>query len=140
MAQFKKAKRQRFFGSLFAAGLLAGSTGLSLAFRGFGSGGGGGGSGGGLHSDASGFAPFAAGGRVFGPSSPRDRIPAMLTGGEFVVRKEAADVLGAPFLNRLNRGRVPRFQSGGAVTSTPVSQSFSQSNWLSFYILLLVNS
>lgn len=56
---------------------------------------------------------YATGGRV-GPFQPQgtDTIPAMLTPGEFVIRKAVVDSLGVNTLNRLNAGH---FSSGGAV-------------------------
>jgi hypothetical protein len=46
---------------------------------------------------------FAAGGYARGT----DRIPAMLTPGEFVIRKNAVDNFGANNLNRINDGMSP---------------------------------
>lgn len=63
--------------------------------------------------------PFAAGGHVPGSGS-RDTVPAMLTPGEFVIRKPAAQSIGVHNLGKLNRmnkgGRVQKFQTGGQVS------------------------
>ena len=58
---------------------------------------------------------FASGGHVPG-SGNRDTVPAMLTPGEFVIRKSSAQKLGADKLNQLNAGgAVQRFAGGGIV-------------------------
>lgn len=62
-------------------------------------------------------APMATGGQVPGIGSG-DTFPAMLTPGEFVMRRSVVDALGAPFFAALNRGMgsfVPRnhFATGG---------------------------
>ena len=46
---------------------------------------------------------YAVGGSVFGNGS-RDSVAAMLTPGEFVVRKSMVDKYGVPMLNKLNQG------------------------------------
>lgn len=66
------------------------------------------------------FTPFvpkrAAGGIIDGPSYPRDTIPALVTGGEFVVRDSIVARPGVrDFLDRLNKGQVPGFAAGGFV-------------------------
>lgn len=53
---------------------------------------------------------FANGGMVSGGSGVRDDVPAMLTGGEFVVKKSAVDALGVGFMNRINS-----YAEGGVV-------------------------
>lgn len=52
---------------------------------------------------------FATGGVVPGSGS-RDTVPAMLTPGEFVIRKKAVETIGAENLHRINR-----YASGGTV-------------------------
>jgi hypothetical protein len=51
---------------------------------------------------------FAGGGSV-------DNVPALLTGGEFVMNKSAVARHGVGFMHRLNRGEVPGFNTGGFV-------------------------
>ena len=60
----------------------------------------------------------AGGGMIRGGSGVRDDVPAMLTGGEFVVKKSAVDSLGVGFMNRINSyggkaGGPRNFQDGG---------------------------
>ncbi len=60
---------------------------------------------------------FANGGSV----GPTDTIPAMLTPGEFVMKKSAVEKYGSGFLSSINEGVMPMrgFQNGGVVS--PVS-------------------
>jgi hypothetical protein len=53
---------------------------------------------------------FARGGRT------EDDIPALLTGGEYVVRKGIVDKYGLQFFENLNRGRINTFNRGGYVS------------------------
>lgn len=57
----------------------------------------------------------ATGGPIYGGSSYRDDVPAMLMGGEYVIRKDVVDRMGEPFFNRLNRGQLQGFAEGGPV-------------------------
>ena len=59
----------------------------------------------------------AFGGRVFGAGGPReDKVPAMLSSGEYVVKTDSAKKLGYASLEHINReGTFPGFQEGGAV-------------------------
>jgi TP901 family phage tail tape measure protein len=54
----------------------------------------------------------ARGGMVNGGSGVRDDVPAMLMGGEYVIKKSAVDALGVGFLNRVNS-----YAEGGVVAS-----------------------
>jgi hypothetical protein len=48
--------------------------------------------------------------------SVKDTVPALLTPGEFVINKEAAQTIGSSTLNRLNQAdRIPGFNKGGLV-------------------------
>lgn len=78
---------------------------------------------------------YLAGGGPLMPFVPRgtDTVPAMLTPGEFVVRKQAVDRLGLPFLERINRfahgGHVqgPQYLArGGTVGQAPVGWDLHQ--------------
>lgn len=62
--------------------------------------------------------PFnrAAGGMIYGGSGVRDDVPAMLTGGEFVLNNRATRKLGVQNLSRLNSGEVGSEDRSGAVT------------------------
>ena len=59
---------------------------------------------------------FNAGGRVSGGSGVRDDVPALLTGGEFVMSKKAVQNYGAGFMGALNSGAVPKYANGGLFT------------------------
>lgn len=50
---------------------------------------------------------YAEGGSIPGPSVDADVIPAMLTPGEYVVRKSAAQMYGPRVMSAINRGLVP---------------------------------
>jgi TP901 family phage tail tape measure protein len=66
------------------------------------------------------WASRANGGMIYGGTSVKDDVPAMLMGGEYVIRKDAVDRFGQPFFDRLNRGQVTGFAEGGPVgTSLP---------------------
>ena len=56
------------------------------------------------------------GGKVVGGSGVRDDVPAVLTGGEYVINRRSAEMYGYDFLERLNRGEIPGFAKGGAVS------------------------
>ena len=56
---------------------------------------------------------FASGGSVFTPRGT-DTVPAMLTPGEFVMKKSAVDKYGTGFMRDINNG-VQRFAKGGPV-------------------------
>jgi len=77
---------------------------------------------GGFGSAIGGFFGFANGGRVGfangGSVGSTDTVPAMLTPGEFVVKKSAVDKYGEGFLSSLNNGVLPMrgFQNGGSVS------------------------
>lgn len=58
-------------------------------------------------------------GAVVGPGGPTsDKIHAMLSNGEFVIRASAVQKYGLGFMNALNQGQWPRFAAGGAVTGS----------------------
>ncbi len=64
---------------------------------------------------------FNSGGRV-------DTVPAMLTPGEYVINKSAAQSIGYSNLNRMNKGGVAHFNSGGSVgMATPIGFTSSGS-------------
>jgi TP901 family phage tail tape measure protein len=56
---------------------------------------------------------FASGGFVSGSGS-RDTVPAMLTPGEFVVKKDQAKIF-LPLLEKINSGKIPGFSLGGFI-------------------------
>jgi hypothetical protein len=57
---------------------------------------------------------YAQGNYVLG-SGGRDSVPAMLTPGEFIIRKAAVDKFGVPMLNSLNMGSMPKYNVPGRV-------------------------
>jgi cell wall-associated NlpC family hydrolase len=72
---------------------------------------------------------YATGGEVRGPGGPtQDRIPAMLSNGEFVQRADATAYYGPGFMHALNAKRIPRealpgYAGGGLVAPFPVDVS-----------------
>jgi TP901 family phage tail tape measure protein len=61
------------------------------------------------------WASRATGGMIYGGTSAKDDVPAMLMGGEYVIRKDVVDRMGEPFFNSLNRGKPQGFAEGGPV-------------------------
>ncbi len=59
--------------------------------------------------------PKASGGLVSGGSGVMDDVPAMLTGGEFVIKKSSVQKYGVDFLDKLNSGGIQGFQNGGSL-------------------------
>lgn len=74
-----------------------------------------------------GFVPvrgFAKGGSVFQPRGT-DTVPAMLTPGEFVIRKSAVDKIGTGALSALNNGNASTvYRANGGVVN-PLEQGFN---------------
>ena len=56
---------------------------------------------------------YSTGGRVIGGSGNKDDIPAMLSGGEYVIRKNAVKKYGPEYLQMLNEGKVEKRSGGG---------------------------
>lgn len=71
---------------------------------------------------------YAAGGSVFGGDTPQDNIPAMLTGGEYVVRADTVRRFGVNFFDKLNRGTTPGFATGGFVGTQTTGSSNTQTD------------
>jgi TP901 family phage tail tape measure protein len=69
----------------------------------------------------------ADGGYISGPGGPRDdRVPAMLSNGEYVIQASAVNRYGVGFFDQLNQMRTPMYANGGAV-SAPSSSIVSLS-------------
>lgn len=68
----------------------------------------------------SGVQKFAQGGLVTGPAG-MDRIPAMLTAGEFVLNQQAVAHLGSSLLNAVNSN--PNSNAGRSLAATPASST-----------------
>jgi hypothetical protein len=91
----------------------------------FGDGGSGGGSGGGtggiIGSIVGAFTSNAKanGGMITGGSGSKDDVPALLMGGEYVMKKNAVNKYGSSFMESINNGKAPkeiqRFANGGMV-------------------------
>jgi TP901 family phage tail tape measure protein len=65
---------------------------------------------------------FSSGGRVLGGSGIKDDVPAMLSKGEYVVKKSAVSRYGEPFLRKLNEGGLIGMASGGFAGYNPSEQ------------------
>jgi TP901 family phage tail tape measure protein len=59
------------------------------------------------------FQKRASGGLITGGSGSKDDVPALLMGGEYVVKKDAVNKYGRGFFEQLNSGAVPQFANGG---------------------------
>ena len=59
----------------------------------------------------------ASGGLISGGSGIKDDVPAMLMGGEYVIKKSAVKKYGSNFLDALNSGSIKGFANGGGVQS-----------------------
>ena len=57
---------------------------------------------------------YSTGGNVVGGSGNKDDVPAMLSGGEYVIRKSAVNKYGPEYLQMLNEGKVQKHFFGGA--------------------------
>jgi TP901 family phage tail tape measure protein len=58
---------------------------------------------------------FASGGLIKGGSGTKDDVPAMLMGGEYVMKKSAVNKYGKGFLDALNNGKMRGYATGGLV-------------------------
>jgi hypothetical protein len=58
---------------------------------------------------------YATGGLVTGGSGYKDDVPAMLSQGEYVIRKSSVQKYGKQNLERLNSGEMPRLAAGGDI-------------------------
>jgi hypothetical protein len=61
------------------------------------------------------FTKKASGGLISGGSGTKDDVPAMLMGGEYVVKKSAVNKYGKGFLDALNNGKMRGYATGGMV-------------------------
>jgi hypothetical protein len=59
------------------------------------------------------FQNKATGGRITGGSGTKDDVPAMLMGGEYVIKKDSVQKYGLSFMDNLNNGSIPKFAKGG---------------------------
>ena len=153
--QYNSGKKQAFYGSLAAFGMTVaggaisqyGGLGNILGFKGSGGSGGSstfkgsslGGSSGfgasyGVGSNGKAVMGKRFGGEVrgfaSGGSSGKDDIPALLMGGEYVIKKDAVNTYGKKFFDDLNSGKVNKFATGGIVggSSGDTATSFAAKN------------
>jgi hypothetical protein len=61
------------------------------------------------------FQNKASGGMITGGSGTKDDVPAMLMGGEYVVKKKAVQKYGQEFLSAINNGTLSGYAKGGSV-------------------------
>jgi len=61
------------------------------------------------------FTNKASGGLISGGSGTKDDVPAMLMGGEYVMKKSAVNKYGKGFLDALNNGKMRGYATGGLV-------------------------
>jgi hypothetical protein len=127
MKQYKRAKDQRLIGAWLNAGITLAAAGISQQversqLRGA------------INkmgtklpaTGPSGPMPtmVATGGLIgYARGGLSDSVPALLTGGEYVMRKDVVDRYGVPFFNQLNQGQISRFAMGGVVGREAVSQT-----------------
>ena len=58
---------------------------------------------------------FASGGMIRGGSGMKDDVPALLMGGEYVMKKSSVQKYGQGFMEKVNNGDLPKFANGGLV-------------------------
>lgn len=72
--------------------------------------------------------PFSTGGMVTGSGGGTDdKIPTMLSNGEYVLRASAVNKFGVGFLNAINQGYVPQKRAGGGLITT--EEALSDDYW-----------
>ena len=108
MEKHEREKQGRRYGFLFGGASLLMSSALTAG--------------------KGGYKMFAKGGKT------GDDIPALLMGGEYVVRKDIVDKYGTAFFDRLNSGNIAAYATGGLVTKPhrmkPVTSSGNQATKL----------
>ena len=72
---------------------------------------------------------MAEGGMVSGGSGMKDDVPAVLMGGEYVMKKTAVQKYGPNFMNQLNNGTLPGYAEGGMVQNFRTNSGVLASNW-----------
>lgn len=71
---------------------------------------------------------FSTGGKVLGGSGSKDDVPAMLSNGEYVIKKSSVNKYGTKFLNTLNGGGVVKKADGGDVSDELIAEYLKNSN------------
>ena len=72
---------------------------------------------------------FNKGGPVTGGSGNKDDVPALLMGGEYVMRKSAVNKYGAGFMDAVNTGQLPGFAKGGIVDPEKLPKQTGAGNY-----------
>ena len=70
---------------------------------------------------------YNSGGMVVGGSGMKDDVPAMMSGGEFVIKKSSVKKYGSDYLRALNGGLVPKYAAGG-FSMGPLQNEFLYDN------------
>lgn len=70
---------------------------------------------------------YNSGGMVVGGSGMKDDVPAMMSGGEFVIKKSSVNKYGANYLRALNGGMIPKYAAGG-FSMGPLQNEFLYDN------------
>jgi hypothetical protein len=91
------------------------------------------------------YATYVKNGGIIGYAnggySNRDDIPAMLMGGEYVMKKDSVNTYGRGFFDKLNSGKIKKFADGGIVGDnlTDINNKKSSENNLQNNINITVN-
>ena len=73
---------------------------------------------------------MAIGGMISGGSGMKDDVPALLMGGEYVMKKSAVQKYGPNFMDKLNGGKLPGYAEGGLVSEASRTKSgVRSSSW-----------
>lgn len=121
LIQFNNQKRNRRYGAYLNAVIAIGGAGINYGFsnsnaatkgvdfNGF--------QNAGITTAANGgiIQKYAKGGAVFGGNMSTDTIPALLTGGEYVIKKDRVNKIGIRNLDAINYGGINKFANGGLV-------------------------
>jgi TP901 family phage tail tape measure protein len=70
---------------------------------------------------------YNSGGMVVGGSGMKDDVPAMMSGGEFVIKKSSVNKYGSNYLRALNGGMIPKYAAGG-FSMGPLQNEFLYDN------------
>lgn len=70
---------------------------------------------------------YNSGGMVVGGSGMKDDVPAMMSGGEFVIKKSSVNKYGTNYLRALNGGMIPKYAAGG-FSMGPLQNEFLYDN------------
>jgi len=90
----------------------------------------------GIHAAKGGLIRGFAQGGMFGADSSMDKYPAMLMGGEYVVKKPVVDTLGTRFFDAINKtGRPPHgFADGGYVGTSSIGKTEDVSKYFAEFV------